>query len=86
MASWDVFHADRLEVQRSLSTEAVRHALAQVVIGDHRIVDNRRHAIAMMHHRGCKFGGVWLVGLVRRHLLFRLFGGRGRACRERPGR
>lgn len=29
MATWDVFHSDRLEVERSLTTQAVREALAR---------------------------------------------------------
>lgn len=29
MATWDVFHSDRLEVERSLSTQAVREGLAR---------------------------------------------------------
>lgn len=38
MASWDVFHADRLEVERSLDTAAVRQALARGDLRDDDLV------------------------------------------------
>lgn len=41
MATWDVFHADRLELERELSTEAIRAALAR---GDFRDDDLVRPA------------------------------------------
>ena len=38
LAHWDVFHADRLEVERSLSTEAVRAALARGDLRDDDLI------------------------------------------------
>lgn len=38
MAQWDVFHADRLEVERSLSTAAVRQALAEGRLRDDDLI------------------------------------------------
>ena len=38
MASWDVFHADRLELERGLSAEAIRSALARGELRDDDLV------------------------------------------------
>ena len=38
MASWDVFHADRLELERGLSTAAIREALARGELRDDDLV------------------------------------------------
>ncbi|AGA31553.1 ExbD/TolR family protein [Singulisphaera acidiphila] len=38
MATWDVFHGDRLEVERSLTIEAVRQALAQGDLRDDDLI------------------------------------------------
>ena len=38
LASWDVFHADRLELERGLSTAAVRAALADGDLRDDDLV------------------------------------------------
>jgi biopolymer transport protein ExbD len=34
MASWDIFHADRLELERHVGTDAIREALAQGAVQD----------------------------------------------------
>ena len=38
MANWDVFHADRLELERGLSAEAIRSALARGELRDDDLV------------------------------------------------
>ncbi len=38
MAQWDVFHADRLELERGLDTAAIRHALARGELQDDDLV------------------------------------------------
>jgi biopolymer transport protein ExbD len=38
LASWDVFHADRLELERGISTEAIRDGLARGVLQDDDLV------------------------------------------------
>ncbi len=35
---WDVFHSDRLEVERSLTTDAVRAALARGDLGPDELI------------------------------------------------
>ena len=49
LATWDVFQSDRLEVERALSTEAVRAALAR---GDLRADDLIRPAGTTVPGRG----------------------------------
>lgn len=38
MASWDVFHADRLELERGITTDAIRDGLARGVLQDDDLV------------------------------------------------
>ena len=38
MANWDVFHGDRLELERGLSTAAIREALARGELRDDDLV------------------------------------------------
>jgi biopolymer transport protein ExbD len=38
LASWDVFHADRLELERGMSTDAIREGLARGILRDDDLV------------------------------------------------
>ena len=50
MAHWDVFHADRLELERGLDTAAIRHALECADLRDDDLVRPAGTTVTWINH------------------------------------